>query len=572
MVSDVRVISNLNFKMRNSLFTQWKNWSLFGLFIFATTFTLRPGSSYAQSAIEAWKLNQRDINVGARMTGMSVRGFAGFGDHGALYSNPAGLGYVKGNQLIVSLRGQSTTGDSWFDQSGFGSSGARFRTDGFSPGKVSSREESLQLGDLVFLYDVPVRRGKMVAGIGLSRVRDFSSRLEFIGENTQSTISTSFLPYDSEYTVDEDGNLDELNNDLAFAAFNGGIIEYFNELYEDGEFPFLSAVIPGTSIDQSGLIRGTGGVYELSGGIAWQASKVIMTGISLNVTFGRYDFNHSFNENDILNENTMETYNVLNDDGSLFEGLDELNYIRHLDMDLTGFNFRAGMSSQLNEIIRFGVSVESPTWTYIEESYGEEYSTSFDSGGRLTYGDLPDDVGNGFYEYSMRSPWRLGAGIQFELKETALGNLRFTGEAEILDWSRLDLRSDDGVNSFAEVNGVIEDEFGVVLNYAVGAEFEIGQSTALRMGFSGRPSPYSIEIQDGLTEAYTDNQFAMSFGVSYMISQNIRLDVGVQFSESVPDLWEIYPSDAAGPRQQTIFEIDHFQNNNVFLIGLKIGV
>ena len=565
MVLHARAISNLNHKMRNSLFTPVKLLSLIGVFMTAITVTIPHVTVHAQSAIEAWRFNQRNMNVGVRMTGMSTRGFAGFGDHGALYSNPAGLGYINETQLIVSLRGHSTTGDSWRDQSGFDNSGARFRTDGFFSGQISSSEESLQLGDLAFLYDVPVRQGKMVAGVSLSRVRDFSSRLEFIGENTQSSISSSFLPFDNEYTVDEDGNLEQLD-DLSFAAFNSGIIEYFKELYEDGKYPFLSAVIPGTSIDQSGLITGSGGVYELSGGIAWQASKIIMTGISLNVTFGRYDFNHSFNESDVLNENTSQAYNVLNDDGSLFEGFDQLNYYQRLDLDMTGFNFRGGMSAKVSEMMQIGVSIESPTWTYIEESYSEEFSTSFDLGGTLTYGDRPEDLGNGFNEYSMRSPWRLGAGVQFEF-----GNLTVTGEAEVLDWSQLELRSSGDLNTFSSVNGVIEDEFGLAVNFAVGGELELGR-TVFRVGISGRPSPYSINTQTNLTEAYTDGQFGASFGVGYMISQSIRLDLGLQFSESIPDLWEIYPSDAGGPRQDTIFEIDHIQNNNIILFGITMDV
>jgi len=565
MVSMARAISNPNCKMRNSIFTPVKLLSFIGVFITTITVTIPHVTVNAQSAIEAWRFSQRDMNVGVRMTGMSIRGFAGFGDHGALYSNPAGLGYINDTQLIVSLRGQSTTGDSWRDQSGFDRSGARFRTDGFFPGQVSSSEETFQLGDLAFLYDVPVRQGKMVAGVSLSLVRDFSSRLEFIGENTQSSISSSFLPYDNEYTVDENGNLDQLD-DLSFAAFNSGIIEYFRELYEDGKYPFLSAVIPGTSIDQSGLITGSGGIYELSGGIAWQASKTIMTGISLNVTFGRYDFDRSFNESDVLNENTSQAYNVLNDDDSLFEGFDQLNYNQTLDLEMTGFNFRAGMSAKVSEMMQIGVSIESPTWTYIEESYSEIFSTSFDLGGTLSYGDLPEDLGNGFYEYSMRSPWRLGAGVQFDF-----GNLTVTGEAEILDWGQLELSSDDDQNAFSNVNGVIEDEFGLAVNFAVGAELELGR-TALRVGFSGRPSPYSINGQSNLTDAYTDNQLGASFGVGYMISQSIRLDLGVQFSESIPDLWEIYPSDAGGPRQDTIFEIDHIQNNNVILFGITMDI
>ena len=141
-------------------------------------------------------------------------------------------------------------------------------------------------------YDVPVTQGSLVVGLGLSRVRDFSRELDFSGVNSASTISSSFLPFDNEYRIDENGNLEELN-DLPFAAFNAGIFEYYQDLYLQGEYPFFEAVVPGTSIEQLGVVTEAGGLYEATGAIAWQATREVMVGVSANLILGNYRFDYN---------------------------------------------------------------------------------------------------------------------------------------------------------------------------------------------------------------------------------------------------------------------------------------
>ena len=53
--------------------------------------TITVSSASAQTAADALRFSQREISVGARMTGMSTRGFVGIGDYSAMHSNPAGL-------------------------------------------------------------------------------------------------------------------------------------------------------------------------------------------------------------------------------------------------------------------------------------------------------------------------------------------------------------------------------------------------------------------------------------------------------------------------------------------------
>jgi len=522
---------------------------LSGYFIVAAMAAITP-TIQAQTADDAWGLSQRDFSVGARMTGMSLRGYTGFGDYSALFSNPAGLGYIDNTQLIASLRGLATDSES------------DILTDGFAMRNTITSTENSRLGNLAVMYDVPVNRGKLVVGAGFAQVHDFSRSLNFSGRNTLSTISTSFLPYDNEYFIDDNGEIAELN-DLPFAAFNAGVIEYFKELHLQGDYPFYSAVKPGTLIEQSGLATEFGEVYELNGGVAWQATKDMMVGTSVNVVFGDYNFDYLFTESDINNENTDEHYNVLLDDGSLLEGFDELRYHQRLDTDVVGVNFRVGISTNLGSQIRLGVSLESPTWTYIEESYSAEFATQFDRGGEISYGDQLDDIGNGTFDYSIRTPWRLGVGLQFNL-----GRAAFIGEGELIDWAQLHLSSDQGREVFRDVNGVIEEAFGISLNYAFGVEIE-AWGVDLRAGLAVKPSPYKNLKGVPSDEQQFGERLGLSIGGGGNITNKVRIDIGLQ-GELERDLWDVYPSDADGLRQETPFQIDEVLERAAIVLELTV--
>ncbi len=507
-------------------------------------------SASAQTASEAWGLSQRDMSMGARMLGMSARGYAGQGDYSALYSNPAGLGYVESSRIIASVRGSASRSD------------PEFNTGGFTLLSAESAIESSGPGNLAFLYNAPVERGKLVVGLGVGQVRNFSRELDFSGRNSKSTITESFLPYDREYSIDKNGDLEELD-DLPFAAFNGGFIEYFRELHEDGKYPFWGAVEPGTLIQQSGLAAESGQVYELSGGAAWLATPNLMAGASVNVVFGDYQFDYIFTETDINNENGTDEYSVLLDDGSLLEGFDELEYRQRLDKDLVGVNFRVGISATPHHRIQVGLTLESPTWMFIEESYGSSFLTRFDRGGEISYGDDPTDVGNGTYEYSMRTPWRLGGGVNLRL-----GRVLLTGEGEIMDWAQLRLSSDDGKNVFRDVNSAIEDEFGIGLNAAFGIEVN-AWGVDLRTGYAYRSSPY--KKPGSARELRYGDRDAVSFGIGTRITDGIRIDFGAQL-ETERDIWDTYPSDDQGARQETVFEIDEVLERGIILLELTVNL
>ena len=376
----------------------------------------------AQNAEDAFRYSRRDPAVGPRMIGLAGAGRAGVADWSALVSNPAGLGYFERSAFTLSINHADVSDDVMSVSEGV-------TTD--NPGG-SITSDNASHTDLSFVYRAPTVRGSFVLAVGYSRFTHFTRDLWFSGQNQRSTISTSFLPFSDEYSLIEQNNLSELDN-LPFAAFNGGFIEFYPEFLDDDPeaYPFLEAVVPGSRIDQRLRVVESGGMSEVSFGGAIEISGGVMLGLSLNVPFGEYNFRSEFEEIDTYDENGADDYSVAQDDGSFLKGFDRLSYEQRLRSDVVGINARLGISTELLKGVRLGLTIQTPTAYSVEESYGAEYLTQFDDGGSLRYGERSDDEGSGNFAYEIRSPARLGAGIRF-----AWGPLTALADLEHIGWDK----------------------------------------------------------------------------------------------------------------------------------------
>ena len=511
------------------------------------------GRAQAQTAEDGLRLSQRAPATGARMTGLGTAGYGGFGDYTALYGNPAGLGLVRESSLTgaINITRMSDASDS--------------QTNGFSASNLTKAVGSTNLGNFAWLYKAPTTQGTLVLGFTFNQVESYSRELRFSGDNTSSSISTSFLPYSGEYMLNDEGGLEELD-DFVFSAFNGGFIEYFPELLEDDPdaYPFLEAVVPGTKINQRGRVTEEGRMREASFGGSIEIARELLVGASLNVSFGRYALRSAFEEEDIYDQNTAEDYSVLQEDGSLLEGFDYLRYRQHVESDLLGVNLRLGVSKRILPFLRAGLTIETPMRIGIDESYGARYETHFDGGGILAYGHQPDDVGNGAFNYRLRTPWRLGAGISLQWEKLTL-----LADAEAVNWSRMRFRV-GGTNVFEDLNEQISEDYGAVLNISGGAEVDLGK-ILVRAGASRRPDPIRLELRNSSGEIYNRDRLYLTGGLGYRISEKALMNVGWAMG-SFNAAYLPYPVDAYGPRQDESLQIDESVTRHQIVVGVTYSL
>ena len=505
----------------------------------------------AQTVDDAILLSTRAPAVGARMLGIGTAGYGGFGDYTAMYGNPAGLALVQRSSFTGTIHGlqandEASSGTHGFDATGFTNAAAA---------------QSTSVGNLALVYKAPTTQGSLVMGLAYNQVASFERALRFSGTNNVSTITTSFLPFAGEYFLSEDSDLEELD-DLVFSAFNGGFIEFFPEfLDEDPEaYPFLEAVIPGSSIDQHGRVTETGRISEANLGSSLEVSQGTFVGASLNIVFGRYEFRSRFEEDDVRNENTAVDYNVLQDDGSLLEGFDFLTYEQRLGSDVVGVNLRVGVSQLVGQRLRVGLSIETPTRLSIDESYSAEYETLFDDGGILRYGDQAGDVGNGTFSYRLRTPWRMGAGVTLDGS-----HFKILADLQLVEWRNMHF-SAGSEGYFDDLNDYISENFGVAINAGAGMEAAFGKVLARGgVAYQADPSTVDLDFSDG--SSLSRDQLHYSAGLGYKISPQTQLNIGWSMT-SFDGAYLPYPEDGYGPRQKAVLQIDENVTRHQVVVGL----
>jgi len=490
-----------------------------------------PVTAHAQTADEVLRLSQRSPGIGAANLGMGGVGIAGIGDASAFITNPAGLGWMNRSEVAGSITGTITETDALFGPSG---------------DLTANTGTQFAIGNASYLYNAPTQQGTFVIGAAINQTHTFSRSTRFSGINNQSTITTSFLPFDGEFEVDN-GDI-SFFADLPDLAFGAGAIEFFDDLFEDGEFPFLQAAIPGTTLEQSGSVLEEGSTREFNIGGAWEASPGLMVGLSGNVAFANYSFENRFTEFDINNENTREDFNVLLDDGSLLEGFNAVTFDRVLDTRMVGFSARAGVSGQVNPLLRLGASIESPTFYSIEDDFRQSIDMSFEVGGTLS-----DEITSTF-DYEIRTPWRFGAGAGLEF-----GNVSAQADVELVDWTQTEVSASTDRAFIDELNRDIRDSFSAVVNTRVGLELRLSPLT-LRGGGAFLPDPAGNNGRD---------RTFLSAGIGYEVPGQFAVDLG-WMQERFEDRLLPYPEDALGPRQDDVISVNEDINRNRLKLGLRI--
>ena len=472
----------------------------YSIALVAALLMLAPLEASAQSAEDGLRLSDREPAVGVRMSAMSgAGGFAGAADFGALFANPAGLGFLDGSYVSGSLTNLVTSED------------VRFVTPDFSSGSDESIS-NMRIGHLAYLYKVPTAQGSLVVGASYQRTNPFNRSFSFAGENYTNSVTDFFLPFSSEYEIqyDDDGNFAGLDffRDLSWLAYEGGAIEFYPECL-DLECPlFDTAVAPGSRIDQRGEVIEEGGMNEVSFGGAFEAAENLMVGVSANMLFGSYRFESTFDEIDSYGDNADYIVFVGGDE---LVGLDDIRYVQGYEADIVGFNARLGVSGSLTPGLRAGLSIETPTYQHISEYYWEDIATRFLVGGELAEGY------DGDFEYRITTPWRIGGGIAYQTPR-----LTVAADAEYVDWSQMRFSSTTERGYFEDLNREIRRSYDPVLNTRVGAEFWVGD-LALRGGYAYKPDPRQDDLV--LTSGTTNRaQTFVSAGLGYRFNNQFMVD------------------------------------------------
>lgn len=466
------------------------------LLIAAAIAIVSSSAAKAQSTEDAIRFSQRMPMTGAVSLATGGAGTAGLASFTDLFQNPAGLGLLQTSVFTVGLSLESVRDESVFRA-------------GSDRGLESTDGSATRLGNVAYAYRFPTRRGALVFAAGYSQTGSYRRELAYGGENGLNSYTDYLMPIEGEFEILEDdlGLYPEFTRPLSFIAYETYAIDFDQAAYDQGaSVPFLPAVSAGTIL-QTGLVVEEGASSEFSFGGAVEAAQGFFVGAAVGIPVASYEYTRIHSEEDIYNDN----------DGS--GGTTDFDFLQVIDgfsSDLVGVNARLGLAGQVTPQFRFGVSIETPTVYSIDESYDLRLRTEFDNGDLFEYGDNADEQeGRGDFEYSLRTPWRLGLGGAYEA-----GPLAIYGDVLFTDWTQMEFDSDS--YAFFEENLAIRDGLRSTTSVRLGGSYNFGQVTA-RLGVGVDPDPRD---DTGLTDTVDRARSNFSAGFSYRVNRQFTLDLG----------------------------------------------
>ncbi len=444
----------------------------FVLTILVSSFTL-----FAQEPADALRYSWYTPGGTARQQAVGGAMASLGGDLSAAYVNPAGLGFYKTGDFVL------TPGYNFLNNK----STYYNRTEKDKKNNFSFGTSGVVLGT----GTNPDRKGKTGSGafaIAINRTANFSSKVLYRGVNTQSSYSQKFL---------EELAKDGITTDAAATDYPFGTSLAINTYWIDtangwnaGNKTFKSLATPllssGGLLQQQEVIN-KGGITELAIALAGSKKDKLFWGFTLGIPFLKYKKESTFTEADPSANNANKF-----DFGSITE---------NLTTDGAGINLKMGLIYKPVEYVRLGLALHTPTFYRLTDQYNATVTTNTETfQGSLTQASSGFTNGeDAQFSYWMTSPYRIMASASYVLRE--IEDVRkqkgfLTADIEYVNYKAssytTDPESDDSQTTrdyLKSLNKAIDNTYKSALNFKVGGELKFTTIMA-RLGAAYYGNPY----------------------------------------------------------------------------------
>ncbi len=452
-------------------------------------------SSYAQYASDALRFSQTNYGSSARFKAMGGAQIGVGGDISSLAGNPAGLGLFTRSEISLTPEyNSSSINANYLNQN------------------TNSTKGQLNLNQLGAVFYVPVYKQKgqdtkkglvsTVFGLGYSRNNDYSMESNYTGVNNKNSITDYFAELAGSGIPSNlgDGSLERMAYDNYLISYDNVANNYFPET-------FVNAAEGSSNIQQKNEIR-TGSVSEFNFSAAANISNQVYIGASIGLIDMRYNSDASFIESGKARE-----YNSAGD----LTGANinyKLNFYQNQITKGSGVNGRIGVIVRPEESLRIGITLQTPTWFVIDDSYTE----GLDNRGTIRGTNESQTYD---FTYNLRTPLKGSAGASYVIGGQAI----LSADVDFVDYSGIKFSTNDGNSSgsnttIASNNAEVKSLYKSAINYRFGAEFKVS-TVSLRAGYAVNGSPYKSD-EDG---AFDTKMF--SGGLGYRV-KNYYVDLAYQ--------------------------------------------
>ncbi len=459
--------------------------------------------SYAQEPADALRYSWLTQNGTARNQAIGGAGASLGGEFSSLFINPAGLGFYKTSEFVLTP----------------GYSLKNFKST-YKSNAASSNSDNFNLGASGLLFSAPNIPGKKIKNytfaIGVNKMADFNSHIYYKGQNTSSSYSEKYLEELINNNVTDPNNAGLDYPSGTSLAFNTYLIDTVQA--SDGTLAgYRSLANPNFGLIQENTINTSGGITDLSLGLGINRNEKLFFGGSLSVPFLNYNRDGHYKETD-ASGNSANNFNYFESNETLqTKGI--------------GINVKLGLIFKPVEYVRLGLAVSTPTFYQLTDKYSAEVITDLEGyGGAGIKRQSSGDLNNGALlvsKYNVTTPWKVTASASYVFREVEnVKNQRafITADIEYINYKDASFHASDNTITadkayYSSLNKIIDNLYKNAFNFRLGGEVKFN-TVMFRLGGAYYGNPYKNE---------TANLYKVSGGLGYR-NKGIFLDLTYVYS------------------------------------------
>lgn len=470
----------------------------------------------AQEPSDALRYSWYTSSGTARQQSIGGAGASLGGDVTSVFINPAGLGFYKTGDFVLTpgfrLNNNKST---YFGRSEKDSrNNFAFGTTGFVLGQTQQRRSSAAFS------------------LAVNQAANFSSNILYRGQNNQSSYSQKFL--------EEIANNNDRDANHVAQGYPYGTSLAFNTYWIDtvgggtsGNYQFQSRATPllSTGLLQENRVTNRGGITEFALGVGVNKNDKVFWGITLGLPILNYQREASFTEADA----TTNTNNKF-DFATISETLKTKGY---------GINLKGGLIFKPQEYFRIGFAIHSPTLFQMSDVYSATVRANTESyQGDLNQSSKELTGGDAEFKYWLTTPYRIMAGASYVLRE--IEDVRkqrgfITADIEYVNYKASSFSTDpEGDNSqstkdyLKSLNRAIDQAYKSALNLRVGGELKF-TTLMVRLGGAYYGNPYKdvhgekgsrVQVSGGL--GYRDKGMFIDLGYVHTMGKDVHFPYRLQ--------------------------------------------
>lgn len=446
-------------------------------YVLAIVVLLTSIHALAQEPADALRYSYLTQNGTARNQAVGGAGASLGGEFTSLFINPAGLGFYKTNEVVLTpgyaLKNNSSN---------------------YINNSSSSKDNNFNLGASGLLFSSPSlsptsKTKNFTFAIGVNRIADFNNDIYYKGTNTSSSYSEKYLEElrDNNVTDPNDAaNSYPFGSSLAFNTFLVDTIQG-----TDGSVTgYRSQANPAFALMQENTIHTSGGITDISLGGGVNVKEKLFFGGTLSFPFLNFKRNSTYKETD-ASGNPNNNFNYFEESESL-------------QTKGVGVNVKLGMIYKPVDNVRLGLAIHTPTFYELTDEYNATITTDLEGyGGAGIKTQSSSDLNNGALlesKYNLVTPMKIiasGSLLFHEVADVTQQKGFITADVEYINYKGNSFKAYDNTDEaskdyYSSVNKAIDNAYKNALNVKVGGELKYN-TYMLRLGGAYYGNPYKNE-------------------------------------------------------------------------------